>query len=237
MAQGTQARTHADQLARDGVVSIPNYLDDELCVEIRDSIDEALENGDIVVADESMDYREKVEADVPVMNKRSGEFDSGMLDIFNVDYIHPKLRAVRDDEFITDIIETATGQAYDSEHVNAYVNRSVTTTRGYHADTYSGKYKSFVYLTDVPDESYGPYSYTLGSHDPSFVERMASSLVNKYWGNPPTDAVFHDESQVQTFTAPKGTLIISDQSGYHRGIPQEDGRERMLTSTAYQPVD
>jgi len=33
--------------------------------------------------------------------------------------------------------------------------------------------------------------------------------------------------------AHKGTLIISDQNGMHRGIPQEKGHERMLLSISY----
>jgi hypothetical protein len=54
-------------------------------------------------------------------------------------------------------------------------------------------------------------------------------------GTHPTNAISYDEDDVIKFTAPKGTLIISDQSGYHRGIPQEEGKERMLISNSYTP--
>jgi hypothetical protein len=59
--------------------------------------------------------------------------------------------------------------------------------------------------------------------------------VNRLQSAPPTDAVFYDDDEALVCTAPKGTLIVANQAGYHRGIPQEEGRERMLATTSYTP--
>jgi len=234
MRQGSKKDHCVKTLAEDGVVSIEGYLDPDICEEIRTKIQRALEQDEITVSDD-MDYQDKVHATEPVMNVRGGDFDQGMRDIYNADYIAPQLEEIKEDDFVHEIIENATGKSYTPLHINAYVNRSVTSTRPFHADTYGGLFKAFVYLTDVPNESYGPFAYIRGTHDPSFVKRKITGLVNKYNDNPSTDAVFFDEDNKEIFTAPKGTLIISDQSGYHQGMPQEEGRERFLVNTQYQP--
>lgn len=111
----------------------------------------------------------------------------------------------------------------------------MTDTRDFHADTYSGKFKAFVYLTNVPDKSYGPFSYIPGTQKMSTLKQTSTSLVNKVKGDPSTDAVFYDEDEAIHCTAPKGTLIVANQAGYHRGTPQEKGQTRVLVNTSYTP--
>jgi len=236
MSLESKARSHAETLRQRGVVVVEDYIEPDVCDEMRRAIESALENDEVTVYEGKMDYIDLVNAGKPVMNERTGDTDDGMIDVFNVDFLSDHLMELKEDEFILDIIETTTGEEYIPLHINGYVNESVTSTRPYHADTYSGLYKSFVYLTDVPDESYGPYSYVPGSHEPSFFKRKATKYVNKYKSDPETDAVFFDEDDAEVFTAPKGTLVISDQSGYHRGIPQAEGKRRVVANTQYQPA-
>lgn len=237
MQQQRDLESHAERLRQDGVVVIDGYLDADVCEEMRRVVESALDNDEVAIYEGERDYMDLVNAGQPIMNERSGETDDGMLDVFNVDFLADSIRDFKEDEFILDVIERATGTDYIPLHTNAYVNESVTDTRPYHADSYGGLFKSFVYLTHVPDESYGPYSYVLGSNDPSFAKRKATEYVNKFQGKAATDAVFFDEEDTEVFTAPKGTLIISDQSGYHRGMPQAEGKRRMLVNTQYQPAD
>ncbi|WP_092688431.1 phytanoyl-CoA dioxygenase family protein [Halorientalis regularis] len=234
MATVAQAGSHAETLTRDGIVVIDDYLDADVCDEIYESVVEAAEGGEFDVAGEDPSYADLRNWDGPVVNKRSGS-DEGMWDMFNVDHVNDDVADVKEDESIAEIISTAADETFSADHINVYWNRSVTNTRGFHADTYTNKFKSFVYLTDVPDRSYGPYTYIPGTHQMSLAKVKVSELVNKVKGNPSTDAVFYDESEAVHCTAPKGTLIISDQSGYHRGYPQEEGRERMILSAAYTP--
>ncbi len=77
--------------------------------------------------------------------------------------------------------------------------------------------KAFLYLVDV-DESMGPFEYVPGS--------AGSGPYASVWpwrplgDNYPSQAEFEErvpDASVQTFVAPKGTLIFCDTSGFHRG--------------------
>ena len=45
-----------------------------------------------------------------------------------------------------------------------------------------------------------------------------------------------DPPSVVHALAARGTLIISDQNGWHRGLPQEPGHERILLSINFAPA-
>jgi len=234
-----QAKTqgHAKTLTEDGIVIIDDYLDEETCDELYEEISHEIENGDYDVVeggDHGYDYSDFVNWGSPVVNKRTGR-DDGMLDVFNVDLAISEVKSFKTDEMVNEIIDQATSEQYSPDNLNVYWNQSVTTTRDFHADTYGGKFKSFVYLTDVPDRSYGPFSYVKGSHQSSKAKQKLSKLANKVKGNPPSNALFYDEDNVTYCTAPKSTLIIANQAGYHKGHPQKEGNERMLMTTSYTP--
>jgi hypothetical protein len=234
MARHQVADDHARTLARDGVVVVPDYWDADRCDDVRRAVEETLDD-DIPEARPEEDYGDLVARGEPVLKQRSGERDDGMLDVFNMASVVPELGAFKSDPFVSSIVNGAAAEPYSPDNVNVYVNRSVTNTRDFHADTYTGKFKSFVYLTDVSDRSYGPFAYVKGSHEKSGLTRRASQLVNKVRDDPGTNAVFYDDSDTVVCTAPKGTLIVANQAGYHRGIPQAQGRERMLATTSYTP--
>jgi len=230
-----ETQNYARTLEEDGIVIVEDYLDEDTCNDLYEEISHEIEEGDYDVVeggDHGYSYSDFVDWDGPVVNKRTGR-DEGMLDVFNVDSAVPEVSSFKSDKMINDIINRATAEQYSPDNINVYWNRSVKTTRDFHADTYSGQFKSFVYLTNVPDRSYGPFSYVKGSHRSSKAKRKVSKLANKVKGNPSTNAVFYDTDNVIYGTAPKGTLIIANQSGYHRGHPQEEGSERMLMTTSY----
>jgi hypothetical protein len=233
MQSGTE--DYAKTLAEDGVVIIEDYLAEDVCDELFKDISKTIEEGDIdVVKGGDYDYSELANWGGAVANKRTGR-DDGMIDVFNIDERLPEVSSFKTDSKVNNIINKATSTVYSPDNVNVYWNQSVTATRDFHADTYSGKFKSFVYLTDVLDRAYGPFSYVKSSHQPSLAKRKVSSIVNKIKDKPSTDAVFYDDEDVTYCTAPKGTLIIANQEGYHRGHPQDEGKERMLMTTSYTP--
>jgi hypothetical protein len=234
MAEQRMSRRHAETLARDGIVVVEDYMDAETCDRIRERVEEALDEG-MAEARPDEDYADLVARGEPVLKRRSGERDDGMLDVFNMASVVPELEEFKTDPFVGEIVDGAADEPFGPDNVNVYVNRSVTNTRDFHADTYAGKFKSFVYLTDVPNRSYGPFTYIKGSHRKSGVTREASRLVNRVRGDPGTNAVFYDDSDTAVCTAPRGTLIVANQAGYHRGHPQEEGSERMLATTSYTP--
>ena len=226
---------YGEMLAKDGFIVIENYLPPETCDELKHIIVDTIENGKCIEPSK-FDAMEAVSMEEPVLDRRKGDWDDGMLDLFNIDYIHPKLREFREDPFLNGVITQAAGTKFSPMRINSYINKGVTNTRGYHADTYKGMFKTFVYLTDVPDNSYGPYSFIKGSHKVSSTKMKTSKLFNRLKGKPSTEAVFYDKSKAQIFTAPKGTLIITNQAGLHHGFPQEKDKERMLITTSYTHV-
>lgn len=226
-------------LREKGLVVVENFIDEEQCDELYNNISTTIEKGDIDVVEggeEDFDYSDLANWGGPVMKKRTGR-DEGMIDVFNIEDRILAINDFKNDGFVNRVISESKSEQYSPDNVNVYWNRSVTGTRGFHADTYSGKFKSFVYLTDVPDRSYGPFTYVKGTHESSQIKQTVSGMINRVKGDRYTDAVFYDESDVTYCTAPKGTLIIADQTGYHRGHPQEEDRERMLMTTSYTPVE
>lgn len=115
--------------------------------------------------------------------------------------------------------------------VNMLRNESVTRTRGLHIDNLKGNYKAFLYLGDVAKED-GPYAYVPGSHRrPDLLKREAR--LNGLKGLPETNSYAFESYEI-AMPAKKGTLIISCQSGVHRGLPQRLGASRTVLVGNYR---
>ena len=118
---------------------------------------------------------------------------------------------------------------------NLYLNDSVVETLGFHIDGLELKAKSFLYLTDVESDEDGPYAYALGTHLGSSKLLAANQRYNNWFGQRWDDFPLHGRSRRITFWGRRGDLIISIQSGAHRGLPQVRGRRRIVlvhTSTS-----
>ena len=84
----------------------------------------------------------------------------------------------------------------------------------YHFDLDRARWlKVFVYLTDV-DETNGPHAFIRGSH---------RTVGKKIWrdGRYSNEEVFsvYDPNEEVVFRGPRGTVIIEDTIGFHKGIP------------------
>ena len=104
----------------------------------------------------------------------------------------------------------------------------------WHKDRTNRKYKyckAFVYLNDV-DENNGPFQYIKGSHKGSFLIR---NFIKKNFGfdkkNFSDDEINNNfYNDIVTFKKPKGTVIIFDGTGIHRGKPIEKNIRYTLTN-------
>ena len=115
--------------------------------------------------------------------------------------------------------------------VNMLRNDSVTRTRGLHIDNLKGSYKAFLYLSDVRKED-GAYAYVPGSHRrPDLLKR--EGRLNGLKGRPETDSYAFEGYEV-VFPVKKGTVIVSCQSGVHRGLPQQPGASRTVLVGNYR---
>jgi len=95
--------------------------------------------------------------------------------------------------------------------------------------------KAFVYLTDVGSES-GPFEYVPGSQAggrnvvrpwaPMGYGRITDEEVSRHVGR----------EEIATFTGPKGTLILCNTSGLHRGGFATAGPRILATATYCSPA-
>mgnify|MGYP000135557910 CR=1 FL=1 len=220
LPQKKQQREMVEALRNDGIVFIEEFLEAESCDSLANKLLELtskykkstqLENGAYI------NFRNENNKDAS---------DHGMIDIMYVDNALPEIKELNVD-FVTELLEQTHKQEVIKLKTHAYVNRGVKGTRTFHIDnTQPLVYKAFVYLTDVEDETYGPYSFIKGSQKLSF-QVYKNLLANLFRKNHPTDMVDVDERKLIKCIAPKGTMIISNQNGIHRGMPQGDDKTRI----------
>lgn len=173
-------------------------------------------------------YHQLSEYEKTVVQVREGQ-DHGMVDIFNIDIAYPELSVLRDAYEKSDILRVVSNNnmKIGFKNLNFYLNDSILSTRGFHADSYAPQLKAFVYLTDCLELDDGPYTYVKGSHKDGayrrFNQAASEHLQNK------TEAPFVRREDIIPVLAGKGSLVISDQSGFHRGFPQGEGRSRAIS--------
>lgn len=236
-----------------GIVLIKNAVSEKLSDDVLEQfkkIQKDIKSSDQLIEDQYTDtyymdvegvkfktYQEKANYSKTIFSIRTGA-DKGMIDVFNYDYMDKKnssdLRKVYENPKIVDLINSASDEKYSPKNLNIYYNQDIQNTRGFHVDTYSkGKIKAFIYLTDVKDISYGPYSYVIGSNRDTEAEKLNRTFA-KLGDKANTEAFCFNIENVYPILGTKGTLVISDQAGIHRGHPQEIGRERMVAVMSYQ---
>jgi len=211
---------YSKNLKKEGIIRMQNYIApsfaDYLKQELKDlaqknpkSVD--LENGT------KFNYRNQ--------NDPNGS-DSGMLDIFFAENLIPEISDINQGKLIQ-ILRNVTGQEIIPLRANAYLNNGIKNTRTYHIDnTQPVIYKAFIYLSDVPDISYGPYSFIRRSHRFSCYTYL-NLFINIFKTTPSTTMTIYRNSRIEDAIGGKGDLILSNQNGMHRGLPQKEGNERV----------
>lgn len=187
----------------------------------------------IRIASASDTYKDLASARCPTFSLREG-VDNGMVDIFSADQLVPNfaqsVRKLAADFQVEELLSRVTGHALRLKNFNIYLNETVTSTRGWHVDSYGGRqFKLFIYLTDVLSLADGPYCYVQDSPgNPGFEEanRFLATLTDQK----PTDVLAIDQRKATALLSPAGQVIISNQSGAHRGHPQEQGAVRCLAA-------
>ena len=215
-------------LQENGIFILEDFLNPEICDTLSNNVIDTIANIDktttkeydnYIVLDPDdqnrgsnwMDAQQKT-----VINFRGNHgkevYDTGFCDMFNPHLMFDEINKFKNHPLFENI-----SRAYQKDpnknYSNIYYNNSITDTRGWHKD--APMIKLFLYLTDVLTEDYGPYSYIPGSHKSD-------------WNIKKIEDYPHDESLRTKILAPKGTLIGSFQHGFHRGIPQQVGKKRVL---------
>jgi hypothetical protein len=236
-------------LEQEGIVIVPEFLDTETAENAKAKLEgivsriadedpkgTGFENEDMLVQSEKPlveGYASMANHPKSVVSIRQGK-DQGMVDVFNVDRLlgekAGKIRDIYSKKWLIDLLQSYE-QAVRPANLNAYINKSITGTRGFHADSYQSTLKGFIYLTDVLSLDDGPYCFVKGSHIDT-PWRKANKAIGALT-SAATESPFVDPLSVVPVLGKKGTLVLSDQSGIHRGIPQADGALRQLLVMRY----
>jgi hypothetical protein len=168
-----------------------------------------------------------------IANVRKG-VDEGMIDVFNFDRLLPDINKKLREPFIGPLLERLLSKKsgkLKAANLNLYLNEGIKRTRGFHVDSYQSTLKGLCYITDVPNIDYGPYCYVRRSHVDTPWRMINREIGLK--SSVDTESPIVDPSLILPCIAKKGTLILSDQSGIHRGYPQESGYERQVLVMRY----
>jgi ectoine hydroxylase-related dioxygenase (phytanoyl-CoA dioxygenase family) len=102
-------------------------------------------------------------------------------------------------------------------HTNFHNQPDSEAAQFFHFDMDRIKWiKIFIYLTDVGVEN-GPHSFVRGSHRTGGIPH---DLLRRGYARLTDEEVVarYPESDILSFTAPKGSIIIEDTRGLHKGV-------------------
>ena len=236
-------------LNQDGCYSTLNFLNSKKCEIIKNESLSLLNSLDLSLTKEYKNFmvgnnsksRELQGAlgsySKPVIITRGcSDYDMGLVDIFNAHKLISSIPYKELNEFVQKLFINVGYKGAKSE-CSIYWNDGVKKIRGYHRDApgiwQSSKrlFKLFIYLTDVPNISYGPYSYIPKTHDAPGSSLFANQIIGNY-----TDPNEYDlDLNPKIFLGKAGTMIISNQAGFHRGLPQEENKKRMILVCKIRP--
>ena len=232
-------------LMRDGIIVVPDFvgvdvidkcnaIDSKLSRYVSDFVNTGkrlVENENFLIQkglQKLKSYSELASYDKTVVLVREGQ-DQGMIDIFNIEYAFPDaclLRKAYEDSNIKEIISPSEF-SISFKNLNLYINSGVTLTRGFHVDSYANQFKAFIYLTDVTCLDDGPYTYVKGSQKNSSYRKLNQEISR---GLPSkTEAPIVNRDNIIPVLSSRGGLVISDQSGFHRGFPQNESNKRVIS--------
>lgn len=186
-------------------------------------------------------FPDMVAAPKPVFNMRHGRAsvaaDAGFVDIFKAETLLPELneyRVLLENGLPAQVTRQFQALKYRPTSFNLYVNDGVVSPRAFHIDADIHQIKAFLYLTDVLRLEDGPYCYIPGSHQEQQIKHI-NRLYNAVAGRPWTDMSLADPAAGIACLAPAGTLILSMQSGLHRGYPQTPDASRLMLVELFEP--
>jgi len=217
----------AKKLLEEGIIVKENFLEDEKVDFILNQIKSILSNYSLKPGQIKLENGSFI--DIRGYDK---EVDVGKIDWFHIDKVID-VSSVNID-YIKSILNEISPNL-ELKNFNSYIDKGVTTARGFHSDSYGVlHYKAFIYLTDVESLDYGPYTYIKKSHL-DFKNRILNQIKNKLLDKERTDITIYNEDLVSPMLAKKGTLIISDQTGFHRGWPQKEDKFRAILTMNFAP--
>lgn len=203
------------QLQEKGFFVVENFVEDYLCDNLRDKIDDLTTMGVFSWEDES-----KSDTRIFGVEKALSDFN-----IFN-------------EEINEQIVKKYIGKIKNSfvmANRVLYKDHNLGSGGGWHRDSINRKQlKYIVYLNDVTSQN-GCFQYLESTHKLStkykFNYKLNKNCSNTRFTDDEVDFLLKQFNlNLINFEAKKGTLIVIDTSGIHRGRPMERGVRYALTN-------
>jgi len=204
-----------------GFIVLEDYYTPEKCDSVISDIDNLL-----------VKYNDRIVSDNLSADKRlfGAERHSELINGFFSD---PFLNQIRDCYYKTTKFYGCTlGARIDA------VKGNLGSGGGWHRDAvYGTQLKAILYLTDV-NETNGPFQYLIASHNKSSkleaIKKCGIGFNQNRLDQAIIDKLVNENAyELVTFTAKKGTLLIVDTTGIHRGKPITEDCRYALTNYWY----
>jgi hypothetical protein len=205
-----------DELARDGISIIPNYLSKDTVSKYKNLIDEYLnsESVNIWKDDQGADER------LYFINEIDGDF-----------------KRYYETPYFRELLKEYTGICNPKGMLLAgkikVAPGNLGSGGGWHRDSvFAHQFKSICYLSDVTSKN-GPFMYIKKSHNKFKIFNCYLRKILKPGATRFTDAeikeyVAKTEQEVMEVTAASGSLVFADTKGIHRGKPIEEGERYVI---------
>ena len=202
-------------LKKDGYVAIPNFASEEDCEKLKQDFQENLDN-------------EKVWRDANGSDQR----------IYGIEFLSEGFRKLFKQDFLDSIyakyIDRSNFYHFLMANNVIYKEDNLGSGGGWHRDVMNRRQLKFIlYLNNVSEEN-GCFQYLPGSHSISDKWKINRSLKKE------SSVVRYSEEdiaklpyEVKDLAGAKGTLLIVDTSGVHRGKPITDAGGERFAVTQY----
>ena len=209
-----EARAALDQLRRDGIVMLPDFVPADAVLEMQRVIDESIRDGRF--------------------RKPAGTTDADAARIARLNIIDPTLHSARFiqyalNEFLVSVVNAYVGCDLFVSGISVYRTQPVPDPPAgsflWHYDNTPLQVKAICYLTDVT-ESDGPLVFVPGTHR----RRSTASTFEETR----IDEASIGSRERMVCVGKMGTVCLVDTSGVHRAQPNEL-RSRDVVSAIYDP--
>lgn len=195
-------------LKKQGIVLLEGFYSEEKCDDLKEKLTQKIKNVDNV-------YH--------IWKSQDGS-DTRLFGIETIDVCFEDFYT---DKFILNVVSSYERSnefaGFTLGSILEHKANNLGSGEGWHRDRSDAhQTKAMLYLSDVGDEE-GPFQYLFGSHKP--WNKIYDSLFYRFKIN---ETRFNDNQvnelidkryETKIFSAKKGTLIIFDSSGLHRGMP------------------
>lgn len=210
------------QLKKDGIETIKNFLTEEECDYFINLADQYKEDKSYMIGENAWFVNRSEKYD---------NQDSKVSQLMNVQNLDEKAEKLFFSKKIEKLFHDRIKEDLFIRSISIQIDKPDTSTkRSWHVDnTAPASYKAFIYLTDVLNNNNGAYTVIKGTHKKN-IRRWLNTVLNFIKNKPLTDVNHFIKSNElgDEFKAKKGTLIMSNQTLFHRGSPFHSEKTRYM---------